>query len=132
MKQIPSIGRIVHYVLSARESATNAGVARPAIITRVSANGECGLTVFPDCHHDQASATIYVKSAPFDESAEGNKPGTWKWPPYVAPQGKSTTFEPKKESPRFEASNVIPAADHSADYKLEDTGEIPFSEDEQK
>lgn len=97
-KQVPSIGRIVHYILSARESATNAGIARPAIIVRVSDGGECGLTVFPDCHHDQASATVYVKSARFDES-EGNKPGTWRWPPYVAPTGKSTTFEPKPAEP---------------------------------
>jgi hypothetical protein len=43
MKQVPSIGRIVHYVLSARESATNAGVARPAIIVRVSDDGACGV-----------------------------------------------------------------------------------------
>lgn len=121
-KQVPSIGRIVHYVLSARESATNAGVARPAVITRVSANGECGLTVFPDCHHDQASATVYVKSAPYDEG-EGNKPGTWRWPPYVGPEKASPI-------PGGEMKLARSAAEHKIEeYKLEDTGENPSAKE---
>lgn len=100
MKQVPSIGRIVHYILSARESAVNAGVARPAIIVRVSDGGSVGLQVFLDCHHDQASSTVYVKSAGFDEG-EGNKPGTWRWPPYVAPTGdRKGDIEMRKPAPK--------------------------------
>lgn len=117
MKQVPSIGRIVHYILSARESATNAGVARPAIITRVSDGGDVGLTVFPDCHHDQASATVYVKSAPYNED-EGNKSGTWRWPPYVAPFKETGDREiaqvvnkPESKAPSFAAPRSFTEAD---------------------
>ena len=126
MKQTPSIGRIVHYILSTRESATNAGIARPAIITRVSANGECGLTVFPDCHHDQASATVYVKSAAFDEG-EGNKPGTWRWPPYVAPTGEARRELTKPAAPTV---NPLFPTQPAASYADPQVGgdAAPFSE----
>lgn len=94
----PSIGRIVHYVLTQRESPNNAGATRPAIITSVRGNGECCLTVFTDPHHDQSSHVVYVKSAPMHDG-EAVKHGTWKWPPKIEHAEKAHKKHEEPTSP---------------------------------
>ncbi len=69
-QQVPSVGRIVHFVYGDKHLA--------AIITDPAFDdGERttqALTVFPACE------ALYVTTAEYDASA---KPGTWHWPEYV-------------------------------------------------
>lgn len=95
-EQIPTVGRIVHYVMSDGRSA---GDHRPAIIVRVwgeeqvasgqlpeSALGTVQLQVFTDGTNDESIDTAYTSgiawktSVRHDELA-GN--GTWHWPERV-------------------------------------------------
>jgi hypothetical protein len=99
---------------------------------RVSDDGACGLTVFPDCHHDQCSATVYVKSAPFNED-EGNKPGTWRWPPYVPPTATTGDKAVARVTPRPIPNPLFPMAplaDTSPAPVAEDEDEPPFSDED--
>ncbi len=92
-EQLPSVGRIVHYVLSEGRSA---GDHRPAIIVRVwgeeqvaagtlpeSALGTVQLQVFTDSSadgrfNDELPAVMWKTSVVHDD--EGKAPNTWHWP----------------------------------------------------
>lgn len=103
--QVPSIGRIVHFVMGPRY-CNAPGASRPAIITNVHNDSEVALSVFTDAGQDGASPVVYVKSSKNDEGEfddEGThrfKPDSWHWPPYVAQkiEGRSHTFEPSPVS----------------------------------
>lgn len=85
--QLPSIGRIVHYVL---EGGPKAGEHRPAIIVKVwedppRPTSACQLQVFMDgdgtpSMNDGAPNVVWLTSR-----LQGTGPGTWHWPEYVAP-----------------------------------------------
>ena len=74
----PTVGRIVHYVLSDGRSA---GEHRPGIIVRVWEDGHgVQLQVFTDGSNDGpqfASGLYWATSVEYDD---GGRPGTWHWP----------------------------------------------------
>ena len=78
--KVPSLGRIVHYVL---ESGPGAGDHRPAIIVRVWSETTVNLQVItdsgPDANsNDQKPQVMWKTSISQDEE---NKMGhTWHWP----------------------------------------------------
>jgi hypothetical protein len=87
-EKIPSIGRVVHYVL---EAGPHQGDHRPAFIVRVwdDTPGMVNLQVFTDGENDQyphnsppsgAPMVIWRTSVHRDDTG---KPGTWHWPEYV-------------------------------------------------
>lgn len=90
-EQVPSVGRVVHYVLPDGRSA---GEHRAAIIVRVwdpvpKPDSIVQLHVFIDGSNDYAdadvrSSTLWVTSVEFDPT--GQKPRTWHWPEYVPAQ----------------------------------------------
>jgi hypothetical protein len=89
MSQKPSIGRIVHYVMSAaNDQARHPGDHRPAIITRVWNDTCVNLQVFTDSINDcdeglpGANGVLWKSSATHDET--GKAEGSWHWPEYVA------------------------------------------------
>lgn len=74
MNDEPTIGRIVHYVLSDNEH-------RPAIITYVFSSNIVNLQVFNDGHNDNQpslAGTSWRSSVEQDE--EFKEEGTWHWP----------------------------------------------------
>ncbi|MBX7220332.1 MAG: hypothetical protein K1Y36_10340 [Blastocatellia bacterium] len=78
-KQIPSIGRVVHYFAYGTPNGEfKAGEPRAAMITEVDTPGEpesnVGLVVF------NPTGQWFNRSVPF--SAE-NQPGCWNWPAFV-------------------------------------------------
>ncbi len=88
-QQLPSIGRIVHYVL---EDGPNAGEHRPAIIVKVwgppdgqpTPTTACQLQVFTDSpggevYNDQLPPVLWKSSR-----SQGTGPGSWHWPEHVA------------------------------------------------
>jgi hypothetical protein len=86
--QLPSVGRIVHYVIP---SGPHRGEHRPAIITQVwqpieheSAPGMSNLTVFrgqaDDFPSDPVYAPQWVGSVCY---CPNDTPGTWHWPERV-------------------------------------------------
>ena len=85
-KQVPSVGRVVYYVL---ETGPKAGEHRPALIVRTwgdTPDTLVNLHVFLDGSNDYerslspGAMTIWRTSVQPDESG---KPGTWHWPEYV-------------------------------------------------
>jgi len=90
VEQIPSIGRIVHYVLS---HGRYPGSHRPAIIVNVwdenpTINSLVQLQVFTDCTNDYAkgegngsTGIMWATSVHYDEAEK--KQGTWHWPERV-------------------------------------------------
>lgn len=77
----PTIGRIVHYVLTKGPSE---GQPRAAIITFAEAGSDkISLTAFPAADRDGMGATFSAFNVPFSENRE---PGTWHWPEAAAPQ----------------------------------------------
>jgi hypothetical protein len=82
--QKPSIGRIVHYVLT---SGPSKGEHRPGIIVRVWSDDLVQLQVFTDnnaqngFYNDQLPCPLWATSVKYDES---NAEGTWHWPEYVS------------------------------------------------
>jgi hypothetical protein len=92
----PTIGRIVHYVMTPTERAGSLGAAgqhRPAIIiapcnerfnTTSYTREECQLAVFIDGSNDipgnTPGGTLWATSVPHDEDCA---PGTWHWPERV-------------------------------------------------
>ncbi len=77
---LPSMGRIVRYVLS---QGRNAGQSRAAIVTRTWDQPDTGrspmvnLTISLDLSND-FNAENHASSVPYDR--EGKRPGTWHWP----------------------------------------------------
>lgn len=72
--QKPSIGRIVHFTTTMSAYGGAPSEVRPALITEVFADGECGLTIFHPGSH-----VTYGRYLLSDEP----KPGHWNWPPRV-------------------------------------------------
>lgn len=77
-QQIPSVGRIVHYVMSD-------GRHLPAIITKVwqenaTPQTACNLQIFGD-------ASTMDSQPVFDRTSvsQGDGPSLWHWPEFVAP-----------------------------------------------
>lgn len=89
---MPTVGRIIHYVL---DTGRSAGDHRPAVIVRVwgedqvaagtldpSALGTVQLQVFTDTspdggYNDELPPVMWKSSVPHDESG---KRGSWHWP----------------------------------------------------
>ena len=89
-EQVPSIGRVVHYVV---HEGPHAGEHRPALIVRVWSDTCVNLVVMMDGDNDQAGGitngapltvwrTSIVYAAP-DAEFPQPKNGTWHWPEYV-------------------------------------------------
>lgn len=82
-EQVPSIGRVVHYVLDA---GPHMGDHRPALIVQVWSDMLVNLVVFPDGsndyypHQGDEPLTLWRTSKKLDNEY---KPGTWHWPEYV-------------------------------------------------
>lgn len=85
-KQVPSVGRVVHYVAYGTPGGEfPAGAHRAAIITEVYANPtredpdhlstDVGLCVL------NPTGQFFNRHIPFDLT--GQAPGTWHWPEYV-------------------------------------------------
>lgn len=80
--QIPSVGRVVHYVAYGTPGGEfPAGVHRAAIITEIygpqeSPSSSVGLCVI------NPTGLFFKASIAFDPT--GQAPGTWHWPEYVA------------------------------------------------
>jgi hypothetical protein len=75
----PSIGRIVHYVLTAEDSPHHPGDHRPAIVVRVWSEDCVNLRVFCDGGNDRPDGQdLWITSATLDASAAAG--GTWHWP----------------------------------------------------
>lgn len=95
-KQVPSIGRVVHYILP---SGPKKGEHRAAMVVRVWSDECVNLRVFLDGNNDydheglphylaQTASDLWVTSASYaDPTAEFPQPkdGTWHWPEYVSP-----------------------------------------------
>lgn len=87
--QVPSVGRIVHFVTDKNHNFRDEGVHRPAIIVHVWAPGHfmgsVQLQVFTDGngqgHNDGTPNVIWATSVTHDEDEK--KPGTWHWPEHV-------------------------------------------------
>lgn len=85
--QVPSIGRIVHYVLG----PPNTPEHRPAIIVHVwgpsDPHSSVQLQVFTDGngdrHNDRLPNVVWVTSVTHDQ--KDKKAGTWHWPEPVPP-----------------------------------------------
>jgi len=71
-EQVPSIGRMVHFVYGARH--VPAIITDPAFSLGADAPDAQALTVFP------VNAPYFTTVATLDSSCE---PGTWHWPEYV-------------------------------------------------
>jgi len=78
-EQVPSIGRVVHYVLS---DGPHAGEHRPAFIVQIWSGGYCNLQVFVDGTNDYPDYIGSVWATSVEYSAEP-KPRTWHWPEFV-------------------------------------------------
>ena len=86
-EQVPSVGRIVHYVLPDGRSK---GEHRPAIIVRIwdeypKPESMCQLQVFTDGNNDELPNVLWATSV--HQDAETKAPRTWHWPEFVAPKG---------------------------------------------
>jgi hypothetical protein len=105
---LPTIGRIVHYVL---KQGPSAGQSRAAIVTNAFGGDACNGTVFVDRANDgalhpgdppSAGAEEWFSSARYDGGTPTSfpgehvryQPGTWHWPPRQANggQGGGQTF----------------------------------------
>ena len=94
MAQVPSIGRIVHYVTPTLVNGVpfaHVGQHRPAIIVHVWGDGPDALLqlqVFADGngspYNDGAPNVVWATSVIHDEVDKA--PGTWHWPEFTPPQ----------------------------------------------
>ncbi len=77
----PTVGRIVHYVLTESDIAripwgggnATPGQITPAIVVSDVGNGALNLHAFPEA---QTSVWVYARG-------EGSEPGQWSWPPRI-------------------------------------------------
>lgn len=84
-EQVPSIGRVVHYVLP---DGRYHGEHRPAFIVKMWSATQVNLQVFVDGTNDYPdySGSVWATSVPFDGSdTPANR--TWHWPEYVPAKG---------------------------------------------
>lgn len=73
-EQVPSIGRVVHYV-------TTSGAHVPADVCAVGADAAVTLFV----KDPMSGRTAFEYDVAFDLT--GQTPGTWHWPEFVPPKG---------------------------------------------
>lgn len=78
----PTVGRIVHYRVSAHLQAASAGEVRAAIVTRVWSDTCVNLSVFWDAS-DSATLPQHVTSV-----VQGSGEGHWDWPIQQAVGGR--------------------------------------------
>ncbi len=78
--QVPSIGRIVHYVLAKVDCEKMEGKSRPGIIVSVGDERDepVNLQVFTNGGHDDLPPVHWKRDVSHNED---RKPGTWHWPP---------------------------------------------------
>lgn len=115
-QQVPSVGRIVHFVLDAAAGESKIGQHRPAIIVDVSAEGP-ELQVFTSVYDELSSLKrTWVQ---YDETA--SIPGTWHWPEFVSPVNAPTAVVP--------AAQVAELREMVGTLPGEMPGELPASED---
>lgn len=76
----PSIGRIVHYVLSKVDCEKMAGKSRPGIVVALgdARTQPVNLQVFTNGGHDELPPVHWKRDVEHDEN---RTPGTWHWPP---------------------------------------------------
>ena len=77
---LPSVGRIVHYVLAEQDGTRNTGEHRAAMVVRTW-GGDCvQLQVFMDGTNDRASGEplMWVTSVAYDGKTKMGR--TWHWP----------------------------------------------------
>lgn len=81
--RVLAIGRVVHYVLPAREDPLQPGDHRPAMVVRVLNGARANLAVFVDGVADTgAAAEIIQRQLDVPLDPEG-RPNTWHWPEMV-------------------------------------------------
>lgn len=78
-KQVPSVGRVVHYQAFGTPGGEHPSVARAAIITAVHTDECVSLCVLNPTGMFFNASTVY-------DGSEQPKGGTWHWPPFVAPK----------------------------------------------
>ena len=127
----PSIGRIVHYVLSAADTERMQTKSRPGIVVCLGTEpGTVNMQVFTNGGHDDLPPLYWKRDVPHDEE---KKPGTWHWPPIVerpvlAEKPAESLDELKKQ---LEASRTQEAA-ADIEKKIEEKETSPFPIDEEK
>jgi hypothetical protein len=84
-RQVPSIGRVVHYVAYGTPGGEfPAGAHRAAIITEVLDGGPgIGIDSISLCVLNP-TGMYFQRRVAFDST--GQTPGTWHWPEYVPPR----------------------------------------------
>lgn len=101
-EQVPSIGRVVHYVLG-DEAGLRRGEVRPAVIVAMRHPEMPNLQVLGDGPNDAGPAalghhlnggTLWRGSVPFGGP---NQPGTWFWPPHVPGKPAAPSYTPPHE-----------------------------------
>jgi hypothetical protein len=75
LPQIPSIGRIVHYIAYGTPGGEYLPEHRAAIITSVGVNGQVSLAVL------NPSGMFFNECVAYDDTAQCG--GTWHWPEMV-------------------------------------------------
>ncbi len=84
-QQVPSVGRMVHYISYGTPGGEfPAGAHRAAIITEIGYRDdphEIGLCVF------NPTGLFFNRNIPYDPT--GQMPGTWHWPEYVPAKEES-------------------------------------------
>lgn len=83
--KVPSVGRIVHFVLRARQGMrpSSVGEHRPAIIVRVWSPEMVQLQVFTDGFNDIETGDPVIWETSIHNDETEKKPGTWHWCEYV-------------------------------------------------
>jgi hypothetical protein len=95
---IPTLGRLVHFVLT---SGRNAGQHRPAIVVRVheakpKESSQLNLQVFTDGENDELPNVLHVERITRDEKAGAN---TWHEPEEAVAARKSAAAAAAKLNP---------------------------------
>lgn len=85
-EQVPSIGRVVHYVLP---DGPHAGEHRPAFIVQVWTGDYLNLVVFVDGTNDgpQLAGCVLWATSVQQDQGDTPAPRTWHWPEFVPPKG---------------------------------------------
>jgi hypothetical protein len=77
-RQLPSVGRVVHYRSYGTPGGEYTSLARAAVITEVDEPGNpessVGLCIL------NPTGQFFTRNVKFSDA-----PGGWSWPPYVAP-----------------------------------------------
>lgn len=83
-KQVPSLGRVVHYQAFGTPGGEYKSVPRTALITIVNDAdaGDVGLFIV------NPTGFFFTTSVKY---ADPPQPGCWSWPPFVPPKGDDAT-----------------------------------------